>query len=271
MPAGFDHIVIAVDDLDQTVADYTAAGFTVTPGGEHKHGVSHNVLVTFRDGAYFELIAFRNEGEGHGTHWPITLGKGEGFVDFALRTDDLDKEVLDLRASGLDYSDPKDGGRFRPDGQRIDWQTIRHGSDATVPSRLPFYCHDQTERSLRVPHGEAAVHENGVTGIAGVTVVVADLDRASNDYAALTGSVGTEIESTVHDVARSRQFPIGSAWVELIQPSDRASELRTYLETRGELPYEVTLVSGNGRGELLSDQQTHGARLLVVADTRVPV
>ncbi|MBA3379554.1 MAG: VOC family protein, partial [Chloroflexia bacterium] len=30
MATGIDHIVIAVNELDQAVADYTAAGFTVT-------------------------------------------------------------------------------------------------------------------------------------------------------------------------------------------------------------------------------------------------
>src|SRR5687767_3214453 len=101
MPIGIDHIVIAVNDLDQTIADYTAAGFTVTPGGEHKGGASHNALVTFRDGAYFELIAFRAD-KPHGTHWKETLKQGEGLVDYALRTNDLDQEVKDLRAAGLD-------------------------------------------------------------------------------------------------------------------------------------------------------------------------
>lgn len=270
MPTGFDHFVIAVDDLDQTIADYTAAGFNVTPGGEHKHGISHNALVTFRDGSYFELIAFRNNGEGHSTHWPLTLRKGEGFVDYALRTDDLVEEVKTLRAAGLNYSDPIDGGRFRPDGQRIDWQTIRYPGTKEAPSRLPFYCHDLTDRPLRVPDGDATVHDNGVTGVAGVTVVVGDLDAATADFAALTGHEGVDIDASVHDVARARRFPIGRGWVEIVEPSERESELRTYLEQRGELPYEVTLVSPATSGALIDEGKTHGARLLVIADAGIP-
>lgn len=269
MPTGFDHFVIAVNNLDQTVADYTAAGFTVTPGGEHHNGISHNALVTFQDGSYFELIAFRGDTTGHGTHWPVTLGKGEGFVDYALRTNNLQREVRDLRAAGLAYSDPRDGGRIRPDGQRIDWQTIRAG-DGSAPSRLPFYCHDLTERTLRVPDGNAAVHANGVTGVAGVTVVVADLDAATEEFAGLTGHPGTDVESVVHDVARARRFAIGRSWIEAVEPSARPSELRAYLEERGELPYEITLRATEGRRELLDEGLTHAARLLVVADAGVP-
>ena len=33
MTIGIDHIVIAVNDLERAVADYAAAGFTVTPAG----------------------------------------------------------------------------------------------------------------------------------------------------------------------------------------------------------------------------------------------
>jgi hypothetical protein len=269
MPIGIDHIVIAVNDLDQTIADYTAAGFTVTPGGEHKGGASHNALVTFRDGAYFELIAFRAD-KPHGTHWKETLKQGEGLVDYALRTNDLDQEVKDLRAAGLDANDPQEGGRFRPDGQRVDWRTLRFGS-GKGPSALPFYCHDETERSLRVPGGDAAVHENGVTGAAGVTVVVSDLDASNKEFQALTGNEGEETRSPIDGAARSRRFSIGSAWIELVEPTEEPSELRTYLEKRGELPYEVTLTSPNGTGDLLSARSnTHGARLRLVAGAAVP-
>jgi hypothetical protein len=269
MPTGFDHIVIAVNDLEQTTADYTAAGFTVTPGGEHKGGASSNVLVTFQDGAYFELIAFAPD-KPHGTHWKQTLEQGEGLVDYALRTNDLQQEVKDLRAAGLDANDPKDGGRFRPDGQRVDWQTLRFGAD-TGPAALPFYCHDLTERSLRVPGGEAAAHANGVTGVAGITVVVADLKKTGKEFAALTGDAGEDVESPIDGVARARRFALGTGWIELIEPAEGASELRTYLERRGELPYEVTLVSPEGRGELLSAHaNTHGARLRVVEGAAVP-
>jgi len=269
MPIGFDHIVIAVNDLEQTIADYTAAGFTVTPGGEHKGGASRNALVTFQDGAYFELIAFAPD-KPHATHWRQTLAKGEGLVDYALRAHDLAQEARDLRAAGLDANDPVDGGRIRPDGQRIDWQTLRIGS-GRGPSPLPFYCHDVTDRSLRVPGGEAALHANGVTGVAGITVVVVDLEDSSKEFQALTGHEGDDVQSPIDGVARARRFAVGNAWIELVEPSPGGSALRTYLEQRGQLPYEVTLTAPGGRGELLSARSnTHGARIRVTEGSPVP-
>jgi catechol 2,3-dioxygenase-like lactoylglutathione lyase family enzyme len=260
MPTGIDHIVIAVSDLDTTIADYTTAGFTVTPGGEHKGGASHNALVAFSDGAYFELIAFKGEAGGGGgaPGWRSTLeSAGEGLVDYALRTDDLDAEVAALTAAGLHVQGPYDGGRFRPDGQRIDWQIIRFDEPG-----LPFYCFDVTERSLRVPHGEAWNHANGVTGVERVRFLVADLDAASNSYAALTGAPGGDIEGS-GDVARAREFPIGSAFVELVQPA-AGGALRETLAARGERPFEIVLTATSGEsGTLLPIGLTHGAPLRI--------
>ena len=51
-----DHIVILVNELEQAIADYTGLGFTVVRGGDHPGGATHNALVVFADGAYFELI-----------------------------------------------------------------------------------------------------------------------------------------------------------------------------------------------------------------------
>src|SRR5216684_222849 len=56
MLKGIDHIVIVVRDLDAAVADYGRLGFTVVRGGRHPSMGTHNALIAFSDGAYFELI-----------------------------------------------------------------------------------------------------------------------------------------------------------------------------------------------------------------------
>ena len=265
MPTGLDHIVIAVNDLDEAISDFTALGFTVTPGGEHKGGLSHNALITFQDGTYFEIIAFRDGGNGHGTHWPQLLRTGEGLVDYALRTNDLAKEVVDLHARGIAYTDPQDGGRFRPDGQRVDWQTARF-SEEEPPTPFPFYCHDITARNLRVPDGDAAIHANGITGVAGIRVVVTTIAAVQDRFAALTGNTGTAIANGSDDVAVARQYPLEDGqWIALIEPTAETSPLRTYLEQRGPVPYEVVLIAPNGTNQVLDTGKTHGARLIVAA------
>ena len=85
--AGFrlDHIVIAVADLEQAIADYRKLGFTVYPGGTHHGGASHNALVVFADGSYFELIAYLKPSPDV-RWWKLLSSSGEGFVDFALES-----------------------------------------------------------------------------------------------------------------------------------------------------------------------------------------
>jgi catechol 2,3-dioxygenase-like lactoylglutathione lyase family enzyme len=239
MPTGIDHIVIAVRDLDAASRDFAEAGFTVVPGGKHKTGLSHNALIAMQDGTYFEIIAFLDPDNPDSGPWSETLREsGEGLVDFALRTDDLDREVESLRMNGLEPIGPTPGGRVRPDGQRIDWRTIRF-EDAS----LPFYCHDETPRELRVPGGEEAVHANGVTGVASISIPVSDVVEAGLVYRQLTGLDG-------NDVGEAKRFAAGTQAIDLVQGE-------------GSRPVEVVLVSPTGTGEPIPEHLTHGARLIV--------
>src|SRR5919197_4046420 len=118
-----DHIVILVGDLSAASADYTALGFTVAPGGEHADGLSHNALIPFADGSYLELISFRGPvPEDHPFYRP---GMVEGLVTYALLPGDIARVVAEAGERGLALSGPTPGGRVRPDGQRIAWQTAR--------------------------------------------------------------------------------------------------------------------------------------------------
>lgn len=248
MPTGIDHIVIAVRDLDLAIADYTAAGFTVAPGGEHTNGTTHNALVAFTDGSYFELIAWKRPDEPLETTWWHRFQAGEGVIDFALRTDDLDAEVGRLRAAGFNVPEPEAGGRTRPDGQRVEWRNLRFG-EGSAPS-LPFYCHSTNDRSLRVPGGAADVHANDVTGIAGVTIGVTDLETASRDFARVMGTPGAAERFEIGSVGS------GSVWIALIDHA--ADDLM-----RTDLPVEITLATNRGHAGEIDPGLTHGARLIV--------
>lgn len=261
MPTEIDHIVIAVRDLEQTSQDYARAGFTVVAGGEHKGGATHNALVAFSDGAYFELIAFRRADEEHGNKWWHRLSQGEGLVDYALRTNDLAGEVRDLRSRGLEVTDTMSGGRFRPDGIRLDWETIRFGGAST--SALPFYCFDLTQRTLRVPGGDATTHQNGVTGVIGATVVVNDIRAAGAQFEKLANAKGESIADAFEDVETARRYPIGNAWVQVVQPTIHASDFRKQLELRGDGLFSVSLSAPADSDASIPIVLAHGARLLL--------
>ncbi len=286
MPTMIDHVVVVVRHLDGASADAERAGFTVTPGGEHAGGSTHNALIPFADGSYVEIIAFLEPDERQAHRWWPRLWKGEGLVDFALLSPDLVAEAREIDGRGLRITEPAENGRLRPDGQRLDWRAVTT-QETVGESGLPFVIEDVTPRSLRVPSDEAATrHRNGATGIAGVTVVVADLEDARGRFGRLLGAEGEQSGGDAEEIRAGARFPVGSQWIELIQPTalelGRSSDdlvdddtaapnedvLSRSLAIFGHGPFEVILRTGEPHGEApgpragepIDSRLMHGAR-----------
>lgn len=245
MPLALDHIVIAVADLDRAMADYRALGFQVLPGGQHPGRTSHNALVVFADGAYLELIAWRAPAPEE--RWYRTLSAhGEGLVDYALLPPDTAEALAQAQARGLHtLTGPLDGGRLRPDGAQLRWQTARHATPD-----VPFLCGDLTPRALRVPEGSVRQHPNGAQGVAEVTVAVHNLDATLARYRALLGAQADGAAATIEESIHSARIPLGGVTLVLQSPapnatgeSPAAQALRERLFTRGEGPCAFTLRS----------------------------
>ncbi|NNM71530.1 VOC family protein [Enterovirga aerilata] len=260
MSLALDHLVIAVADLDKALADYTELGFTVIRGGEHANGITHNVLVVLQDGAYLELIAWKRPDPGN--RWSdIFHGVGEGFVDYALLPDDIAAVVARAQARGLDIASPEPGGRNRPDGERLDWQTAR-----SPRPDVPFLCGDVTPRRLRVQEGEIRRHPNGVTGVAKLTVAVKDLEQSLKRNAALlgTGEVPIRQESVGGTPAQTASFTLANGTiVTLASPTASEGALAATLASRGEGPFAAVFAAGGGAPRELDPALTHGARLTI--------
>lgn len=247
MTLRLDHIVIAVDELDTAIADYQALGFNVLRGGDHPGRTTHNALVVFADGSYFELIAWKAPAPGE-RWWQLLQRRGQGLVDFALLPASTAGTVAEAARRGLALQGPLDGGRLRPDGERLRWQTARPPS-----SDLPFLCGDLTPRALRVPEGDARVHPNGALGVASLAVAVHDLEASRARYQALFG------EAT--PVGRAEQPPGEGGPHALIALGD--SVLRLSVDGAGEQgPRAVVLRTADGTAPLALDaRRTHGARI----------
>ncbi len=252
MPKAIDHVVVAVHDLTQAITDYRRLGFTVTIGGDHAHRGSHNALITFDDGSYIELIAFKHEPPVKDNTWWDLLQIGEGLVDFALVSDDLLAELEHLSARDFDITGPMEGGRLRKDGIRIAWRVARLNTAGS--ERLPFLIDDITAHDLRVPRGEDAMHTNGILGIAGVTVAVSSNETAEPLYRALLG----EPDLT----GATLRFTVGGQFVDLVQPGPDAPDVAGFVSTRGRGPFQVTL-RGSGPVPEFALNLTHSARFVV--------
>ena len=194
MITGIDHAVLVVLDLEEAVRAHRQRGFTVTPGGEHAGGATHNALIGFADGSYLELIAFHDVAAARGKHsWQPVAERGGGWADFALLSDDINADAETL--SDLLARQVESGGRTRPDGVAVVWALAR------LRSPLPFIIEDITLRAVRVPHGDVARHANGTNGIERILLGARDAARVANDYERLRqrGAPAIDIERADRD------------------------------------------------------------------------
>lgn len=106
---------------------------------------------------------------------------------------------------GISYKTPLAGGRKRKDGKDVSWFVTKPRFDLQargVPGpaesyfpngRLdtPFFCHDVSDRGLRVPYqeGDVTKHPSGAVGVLSVKVVLPQdkLHAYGKVYAAVTG------------------------------------------------------------------------------------
>jgi hypothetical protein len=175
---GIDHVVLVVLDLDEAMRDHHERGFTVTLGGEHAGGFTHNALIGFADGSYLELVAFYDVAAAREKHsWQPIAERGGGWADFALRSDDINADADALKDLLKRPVEP--GGRTRPDGVAVAWVLAR------LRAPLPFLIEDVTLRAVRVPSGDAARHANGMRGIASIAIGARGVEIATRDYARL--------------------------------------------------------------------------------------
>ena len=94
MIARFDHLVVAVEDLDEAAARWTAAGIRAARGGRHPVG-TENALVRGPGPAYVELIA---AGAEESNPWLDRIRAARGPISWAIAVDDLEAARTSLAA-----------------------------------------------------------------------------------------------------------------------------------------------------------------------------
>ncbi len=108
---GVDHVVIAVKDLDASVGKYEA--IYGTPVSDRSEAAAAGMkMAFFRFGdSYVELVS------NLGDEGPIAkrlVDRGEGVHLMAMKVDDLDKTLAELRAKGVRLvGDPGPGNPVR--------------------------------------------------------------------------------------------------------------------------------------------------------------
>ncbi len=202
------HIVLGVNHLEKAIKDFEQLGFTVSPGGQHTGGFSHNALIHFSDGTFLELFAFRKSIKTYLLRLADSLGllekrkklahlgymprfmKGlhgkEGAFDFAMLLEDIDQYTDKINYGGvgpaLSFS------RLRPDGVELSWK-LAFPKDLQLPFLMSPY-HPPQE----VPKTQKE-HVNGSMAIRQLDLSVKDWDAYFQHYLELlqtTPQVGRE-------------------------------------------------------------------------------
>jgi catechol 2,3-dioxygenase-like lactoylglutathione lyase family enzyme len=168
-----DHVVVAVDDLDQMATQFAGLGFEVTDRSDHPFGTSNRLIVL--EDCYIELVAITNPtlipDRGFARFVADGLAAGRtGPMMVALRTDDPAREVERLRSGGLPTSESSQFGRWVAlvDG------SVHYAEFATVFVDLGsqvltgFFCQHLTPELVWRP--EVMAHPNGATRLLDLTL-----------------------------------------------------------------------------------------------------
>lgn len=252
----FDHAVILVHDLERATADFRELGFNPFFGGIHADGKTHNALIVFPDGTYLELIAPTDKAlleaasEDDTNSFLPMFQKGEGFGGYALLTQSLQADVKAMRERGLNVQARPAGGRARPDGQKLRWQSAMIEGTMT-----PFFIQDDTPRNLRVTDDpEFTRQPNGVTGVVGISAAVFNMMEGITLYRAILDAEPSEESFT------TARFDLGGVMIDAIAPANTDTSVAQYLIDRGTVPYMLSLKTSQAdKAGYLNLSKTHGA------------
>ncbi|HLJ46623.1 MAG TPA: VOC family protein [Bryobacteraceae bacterium] len=177
-----DHATVAGLDIAKLQAEFVKLGLPMEYGGRHPNRTTEMAAISFPDGSYLELIAKQKDADEKSFAtgpWAKLIEANVGPAAWAIRTDDPAGDVKRLRAEGIRADDPEPGGRTRPDGVRLEWQTIQVGEHRGT--FFPFLIHDVTPHENRVYlKGKPSVPE--FSGVSKVIIAVANLDEAIARY-----------------------------------------------------------------------------------------
>nr|BFE70698.1 hypothetical protein GCM10020092_039990 [Actinoplanes digitatis] len=174
---GIDHVMLATGDLDAARDAFQAClGRPVRPGSRHPGWGTANAVLRFAD-TYLELITvFDREAARSrpaGRRLADVIDAGGGWAAPVLAAADLDGTCRALRGRGIELAAPIDGESVRPDGRRRRWRIGAHGEEfrtGRLPSMIEYL--DPWPEDDPDP---AELTRNGIRGLAGVEIAVADL------------------------------------------------------------------------------------------------
>ncbi len=198
---GIDHVLVGVKDLAASEKQWSRLGFTCAPLGRHVGRKTGNHCILFPDD-YIELIGIVDPDGPASRLDEILANQGDSLIASALSPTDPEAAHQELAAAGVQPQEivllrrpikAADGSDAEAQFRNFDFPL-----EMTPGFRL-FCCYHLTPELVRQPGWTE--HANGVTGVAGITVVTADPDAVTTRLDLLFGPgsvMRTDNVVTVH-------------------------------------------------------------------------
>jgi len=163
---GLDHIPLAVNDLEQSKADFEALGFALKPGRPHANGL-RNSHVKFPDGTEIELITAPAAIDALSSEYHNWLKGGDGPAFLGLYTRDLDTLSRHLSRLGSTLDRKGDLGTI---SESVDLRRLFFARRQHSPTDRPeHFAHANTAVSLAGVWLAGAVAEQRLLPMLGAT------------------------------------------------------------------------------------------------------
>jgi catechol 2,3-dioxygenase-like lactoylglutathione lyase family enzyme len=178
-----DHVVINVQTrLDAGVAAYKNLGFTLTERGHHTLGTSNHLALFQQD--YVELLGV--EANRPAPAWGI-VANAIGIQALAFKTSDADTLYRRLTENRQPVQPPEAFSRpvKLPEGTFDAKFRVVGVEPSPIAGVHIFFCQHLTPQLVWRRKWQS--HDNGATGIAHVSLAVADPKRAGDAFARLIG------------------------------------------------------------------------------------
>ncbi|TDO36322.1 glyoxalase-like protein [Kribbella sp. VKM Ac-2527] len=136
-----DHLVLATDDLESTVAAFQAAtGVVPAAGGRHVGLGTRNYLVGLGPTAYLEIIGpDLQQAEVEPGNMPFGVGevRGTRLVTWAVQPVDLEASLTAALEAGVDLGEIRPMSRATPAGDVLSWR-LASTHPAPFDGLVPF-------------------------------------------------------------------------------------------------------------------------------------